>query len=103
LVTISISLFFFFTVKIFRQVAAFAALLAGHHLHTSSETGDKVVRARPFASQVNAGNVIMLRGPWNDAFTSELRTFPNGLHDDQVDAASRGFNQLLGPRAGIFA
>lgn len=83
------------------QVAAFAALLAGHSVHTSPETGDKVIRARPFASQVNAGNVVMLRAPWNDAFREELRSFPTGLNDDQVDAASRGFAGLLGPTAGI--
>jgi len=79
------------------------ALLAGYPATTSPETGDKVVRARPLASQVNAGNVIMLRGPWNDAFTGELRTFPNGAHDDQVDAASRAYNALIAaPRAGVF-
>lgn len=84
------------------QVAAFAALLAGHVLHFSPETGDKVVRARPLASQVNAGNVLMLRGPWNDDFTGELRLFPNGAVNDQVDAASRGFNELLAPSSGVF-
>lgn len=83
------------------QVLAFAALLLGHALHNSPETGDKVVRARPFASQVNAGNVVMLRAPWNDAFREELRTFPAGLHDDQVDAASRAFQGLLGPVVGF--
>jgi predicted phage terminase large subunit-like protein len=70
-------------------------------VHFSPETGDKVVRARPFASQVNAGNVVMLRAPWNDAFREELRTFPAGLHDDQVDAASRAFQGLLGPVVGF--
>lgn len=83
------------------QVAAFVAMLAGHIVHTSPETGDKVVRARPLASQVNAGNVLMLRAPWNDAFTDELRLFPNGLHDDQVDAAARAFARLLQPVAGF--
>ena len=85
------------------QVAAFAALLMGHTVHFSPETGEKVVRARPFASQVNAGNVVMVRAPWNDAFREELRPFPFGLHDDQVDGASRAFNQLLAPAAGVFA
>lgn len=85
------------------QVAALVAMLAGHQVHTSPETGDKVVRARPFASQVNVGNVLMLRGDWNKDFTEELRLFPNGLNDDQVDAASRGFNGLIAPAAGIFA
>lgn len=83
------------------QVASFAAMLAGHVVHTSPETGDKVVRARPLASQVNSGNVIMLRGPWNDAFREEMRLFPNGLHDDQVDAAARAFVRMLQPAAGV--
>jgi predicted phage terminase large subunit-like protein len=79
------------------QVAGFAALLAGHECHFSTESGDKVVRARPLASQVNAGNVVMLRGKWNRDFTDELRTFPNGTYSDQVDAASRAFAGLLEP------
>lgn len=85
------------------QVAAFTGMLAGHVVHSSPETGDKVVRARPFASQVNAGNVIMLRAAWNKDFTDELRLFPNGSYDDQVDAASRAFNGLLRPATGIFS
>jgi predicted phage terminase large subunit-like protein len=84
------------------QVAAFARMLAGHALHFSPETGDKTTRATPFASQVNVGNVVMVRGPWNQAFVDELRLFPNGSHDDQVDAAARGFNGLLAPEVGIF-
>lgn len=84
------------------QVASFAQLLAGHSLHFSPETGDKVTRATPFASQVNAGNVVMLRAPWNRDFTDELRLFPNGSYDDQVDAVARGFNQLLAPGVGIW-
>lgn len=81
------------------QVAAFVSMLAGHIVHTSPETGDKVVRARPLASQVNGGNVLMLRGPWNDPLRDEMRLFPNGLNDDQVDAAARAFARLLQPTA----
>jgi predicted phage terminase large subunit-like protein len=86
------------------QVAGFAALLIGHECHFSTESGEKTVRARPLASQVNAGNAVMLRGAWNRDFTDELRTFPNGLYSDQVDAASRGFAALLQPQAksGVF-
>jgi len=84
------------------QALAFVSLLAGHMVKTSPESGDKVVRARPFASQVNGGNVLMLRGPWNHDFMEELRTFPAGMNDDQVDAASRAFVNLLGPRVGVF-
>lgn len=85
------------------QVLAFAALLAGHSLHFSTESGDKVTRADPFASQVNAGNVVMVRAPWNQAFVDECKLFPNGKFDDQVDAAARAFNKLLHQQAGVFA
>lgn len=85
------------------QVLAFAKLLTGHNAHFSLESGDKLTRATPLASQINAGNVLMLRGPWNDAFTEECKLFPNGSYDDQIDAAARGFNGLLHPSAGIFA
>lgn len=84
------------------QVLAMAKLLAGHSLHFSPETGDKVTRAEPLASQINVGNVLMLRGPWNQAFIDECRLFPSGSFDDQVDAASRAFNALLRPQVGIF-
>jgi predicted phage terminase large subunit-like protein len=85
------------------QVLAMAKLLAGHSLHFSPETGDKTVRATPLASQINVGNVVLLRGAWNQAFIDEARLFPNGSYDDQIDAAARGFNGLLHPSAGIFA
>lgn len=84
------------------QVLAFAKLLAGHSVHFSPESGDKVTRATPFASQVNAGNVLMLKGGWNAPFIHECRMFPNGTYDDQVDGAARAFNGLLHPSAGIF-
>jgi hypothetical protein len=41
-----------------------------------------------------AGNVALVPGPWNGAFLDELSTFPQGAHDDQVDAASLAFSQL---------
>lgn len=85
------------------QVAAFAKLLAGHRVHFSPETGDKVTRADPMASQINAGNVVMLRAPWNDALVEEMALFPNGSYDDQVDGCARAFNGLVHPAAGIFA
>jgi predicted phage terminase large subunit-like protein len=75
--------------------------LAGFSVTTSPETGDKVTRAEPLASQINVGNVMMLRGEWNDALVNEMRTFPNGNNDDQVDALSRAFAELLGGTTGM--
>jgi hypothetical protein len=38
----------------------------------------------------------MLKASWNAALIEELAAFPNGQHDDQVDALSLAFNQMLG-------
>jgi predicted phage terminase large subunit-like protein len=73
------------------QALAFVKMLAGYQVETSPETGDKATRASLFASQVNGGNVAIVRAPWNAAFLDELAAFPNGIKDDQVDAASRAF------------
>jgi predicted phage terminase large subunit-like protein len=74
----------------------FIKLLSGFSVSTERSTTDKQERADPFSSQVNAGNVRLVRGPWNADYIEELRTFPNGSHDDQVDASSLAFNELNG-------
>jgi len=76
------------------QALAFSRLLTGFTFQIERVTGDKVTRADPFSSQVNAGNVKLVRGLWNRDFIEELRQFPRGGHDDQVDAASDAFNFL---------
>ena len=81
------------------QVLYFTQKLAGFTIASSPETGDKATRAAPFASQIEAGNVKMLRGAWNRELLDELRMFPNGTKDDQVDALSRAFNELIGKRS----
>ena len=77
---------------------AFVRMLAGYTVKTAMVSGAKEVRADPFSAQVNAGNVRLLRGDWNAAFIEELRTFPGGKHDDQVDAVSDAFAELAVPR-----
>lgn len=69
-------------------------LLAGHSVRYERSTGDKTTRADPFAAQCEAGNVRMLKAPWNAAYLDELCSFPVGKHDDQVDASSGAFNKL---------
>jgi predicted phage terminase large subunit-like protein len=78
------------------QIAYLTTLLAGHRVHSSPESGDKVIRAEPFAAQVNVGNVVMLRAPWNQTLVDEMRLFPNGSFDDTVDGCSRAFARLIG-------
>lgn len=63
-------------------------MLLGFRTRTDHPTGDKVVRADPFAAQVNAGNVSMVAGKWNADYINELSYFPMSKFKDQVDASS---------------
>jgi predicted phage terminase large subunit-like protein len=49
---------------------------------------DKLTRAMPWFNRVEAGRVVLLRGQWNRDFLAELDVFPDGEHDDQVDAVT---------------
>ena len=68
--------------------------LKGFPYYADRPTGDKVYRADPFAAQVNAGNVWVMRGDWNRALIEEMRLFPNGKYKDQVDALSGAFSKM---------
>jgi len=76
------------------QVAHLARRLAGYNVKASRETGSKTVRATPLAAQVEAGNLALLRAQWNHTLIEELRDFPFGRKDDQVDALARAFHLL---------
>ncbi len=77
------------------QVAWLVRALAGYHVIASPESGAKETRALPVAAQADAGNLVLVRGPWNLPFLEELRDFPHGAKDDQVDALSRAFGMLI--------
>ncbi len=77
------------------QVATFGRLLHGLVFRTSPESGSKVSRAAPLASQAEGGNLFLVRAPWNDAFIHEAASFPTGMFSDQVDGASRAYARLL--------
>lgn len=74
---------------------AFIRLLDGHAVTVDKVTGDKAFRAEPFASQCEAGNVVLLKAAWNEDYLDELTSFPNGTHDDQVDASSGAYHKLV--------
>lgn len=76
------------------QVEHLIRKLAGFTVRSSPETGSKDVRAAPFSSQCEAGNVRLVKGQWTDDFIEELAMFPNATHDDQVDAAAGAFALL---------
>jgi predicted phage terminase large subunit-like protein len=77
------------------QAAYQIGKLAGYSATATTESGDKETRANPFAAQAEAGNVDIVEGDWNTEYLDELCVFPNGKYDDQVDASSRAFNELV--------
>lgn len=70
-------------------------LLAGWKVKAVLETGSKVVRLEPVSAQAEAGNIKLVRGPWNEAFLDEVCMLPSGAHDDQGDALSGAFAELV--------
>ena len=69
-------------------------ILAGFTFYGNKTTGSKEMRANPLSSAAEAGNVKLVRGPWINDFLDEAEIFPNGAHDDQVDAVSGAFEML---------
>jgi predicted phage terminase large subunit-like protein len=81
------------------QILALAGMLAGYSVHARAESGDKPTRFGPFSAQCEAGNVLFLRGDWNEEFFDQLEGFPDSAHDDHADACSGAFNRLTEKRA----
>jgi predicted phage terminase large subunit-like protein len=74
--------------------------LAGYDVHAYPARQEKVTRWKPLSAQVQAGNVMLVQGHWNDAFIDELVALTHNWkdygHDDQADAAAGAFNALAG-------
>lgn len=84
------------------QVQNLVRLLAGFDARSKPVTGDKLTRFKPFSAQAEAGNVLYLRGDWNDAWFTALEGFPDALHDDDVDATSEAFDLLQQSQRKVF-
>ena len=58
-------------------------------------TGDKRLRAEVMAMAAERGEIKVVKGKWNKEFFKELRKFPYGTHDDQVDSCSGAYAELV--------
>ena len=77
--------------------------LAGWRVTADRPTGEKAVRAEPYAAQVQGGNVLLVKGGWTQDFIDEHVAFPVGRTKDQVDAAAAAFNLLALARvSGVY-
>jgi predicted phage terminase large subunit-like protein len=73
---------------------ATVATNAGYRFAYERPSGNKVIRADPFAAQQQAGNVYLVIAPWNEDYIAEHEAFPNGRLKDQVDGSSGAFSKV---------
>jgi len=76
-------------------------VLVGYVFRPDKVTGPKEVRADPVSSATEAGNLKIVNGTWVNDYLDELEAFPEGSHDDQVDATSGAFSKLVKPKGYV--
>ncbi len=76
------------------QVQQIKSSLPGYIVKSTPAREDKITYASPVSTQAEAGNVYLVRGPWNEAFLAELEAFPDGKQKDIADGTSRAFLEL---------
>jgi predicted phage terminase large subunit-like protein len=81
------------------QAKSLVIELSGYVVHAERESGEKMIRAEPVASQAAAGNIAIVRGTgalpaWFEPWMSAIELAPNGGLDD-VDAFSGAFTRLI--------
>jgi predicted phage terminase large subunit-like protein len=67
--------------------------------------GSKHARAAAVSPQIEAGNVYLphpLIAPWVEELLEECVAFPNGRHDDQVDAMTQALIRLRGLSYAVY-
>jgi len=77
-----------------REAQRLTGLLAGIDAQGKPASGDKLTRAKPLSAQAYAGNVYLLKGPWNEMFLEHMHNQPGWPHDDIMDGSSGAFNAL---------
>jgi predicted phage terminase large subunit-like protein len=80
-----------------RDASHIVTMLAGYDVQGVAPETDKVTRAKPLAAQALAGNVKLLRGSWNERWLNHMHGQPDLDHDDEMDAASGSYNELVAP------
>jgi predicted phage terminase large subunit-like protein len=77
-----------------KVIAAHERLLHQFDYEGFPKSVNKVVYAKPLAIRWDANEVYLLQADWNQDFIDEVCLFPQGRHDDQVDACATAFHEL---------
>jgi predicted phage terminase large subunit-like protein len=90
-------------IRIEREGAASGKLIGHHYTRmldgwdarfTGIPRGTKFARSGPFNAACERGQVKLVEGEWNRDFIEEAASFPNGAHDDQIDAAVGAYSYM---------
>lgn len=73
----------------------YGKLLQGYKINFEREREAKEIRWDPYASQVGAQNVHLVRASWNRAFLDEHEMAPSGRVKDQIDAMAGAYYALI--------
>ena len=76
------------------QAQSYIKFLSGFSVTATPESGSKETRAEPMAAQWQVGNFDVLTADWNEAYFSQLESFPASRYKDMVDASSSAFSEL---------
>ncbi len=76
--------------------------LNGWSVEAERPSGNKALRAEPYAVQVENSNVYIMNKSWTQDFIDEHKKFPQGEYKDQIDATSGGFNKLAMPTIDLW-
>lgn len=82
-------------------IDAYSRELAGFVFEGDLPSGNKTTRAEPVSSAAERGLVKVVAAPWNDAFYTEVSTYPIGLKD-QIDALAGAYMKLTARRRFVF-
>lgn len=81
-----------------RETRRLVKLLDGIDTNGVRPAGDKLVRAKPLATQAEHGNVKLRRGAWNEQWLTHMHHQPDWPHNDIMDASAGAYHELAGRR-----
>jgi predicted phage terminase large subunit-like protein len=97
------------TIKLVEDKANGPAVISMLRLKTGgiiaiNPKGSKIARVSAVSPLIEAGNVYLPAPsicPWVNDFIEECSSFPNGVHDDQIDAASQALSRFMYARDAV--
>ena len=83
-----------YSIRHFQEILA--SVRPGLILTEHPANKSKLLNNQPYLAAVEHGKTALVEEIWNSEYLDELGTFPEGLHDDQVDGVGGSYRQAKG-------